>query len=198
MNNDDLDRLKSSDTTMDEKCNRDASEAAAVLTNLGISVSQVSKADEREEKFVIPQRFTRSGRKRAVSFPLKVCMFISSHQLVSQLSLLPSAHRFSFSAVDESAFQQRVWTHHSMDAKWEVVRCTQARGFCCGDSARPLQVGQVLFVYSQVAPLGIYETLQGRGIWCILPQRLSKRSYRSSRKYGMREGRGTNYCSEQE
>ena len=36
-----------------------------------------SKSDGKEEKeededFVIPQRFTRSGRKRAVSFPLKV------------------------------------------------------------------------------------------------------------------------------
>ena len=71
MNTDHLHRLKVPET-MNEKLNHDANEAAAVLTNLGISVPQ-EKAEEEEDDFEIPQRFTKSGRKRAVSFPLKVC-----------------------------------------------------------------------------------------------------------------------------
>ncbi len=49
----------------------EATEAAATaLTALSIS----SKTDDgdAEESFEIPQRFTKSGRKRAVPFPLKV------------------------------------------------------------------------------------------------------------------------------
>ena len=58
---------------MDDKLNTEATLAAAVLTNLGISSPQQEKAaDEEEDDFEIPQRYTKSGRKRAVSFPLKV------------------------------------------------------------------------------------------------------------------------------
>ena len=32
------------------------------------------KDEETAASFVIPQRFTKSGRQRAVPFPLKVCM----------------------------------------------------------------------------------------------------------------------------
>jgi hypothetical protein len=35
--------------------------------------------DVEEEEFEIPQRFTKSGRKRAVSFPLKVRYTVSSY-----------------------------------------------------------------------------------------------------------------------
>ena len=56
---------------MVEKMNNEANEAAAVLTNLGISAPQ-EKVEEEDDDFEIPQRYTKSGRKRAVSFPLKV------------------------------------------------------------------------------------------------------------------------------
>jgi hypothetical protein len=69
--------------------NNEMHEVATVLTTLG-STQEISESDhkqqiclerhqaietEDEEKFEIPQRFTKSGRKRAVSFPLKVSCF---------------------------------------------------------------------------------------------------------------------------
>lgn len=50
--------------------------AVAALTGLAISppVSEVASETKpkKEKKFTIPQRFTKSGRKRAVPFTLKV------------------------------------------------------------------------------------------------------------------------------
>lgn len=42
-------------------------DAASALTNL-----QKANEDKDSNEFVIPQRFTKSGRKKAVPFPLKV------------------------------------------------------------------------------------------------------------------------------
>jgi len=40
----------------------------------------VTASDEEEEEFVIPQRFTKSGRERAIPFPLKVSKnFMDQH-----------------------------------------------------------------------------------------------------------------------
>ena len=51
----------------------DHSEAANALTALSISLKNGS--DEGEDAcFAIPQRYTKSGRKRAVPFPLKVSL----------------------------------------------------------------------------------------------------------------------------
>lgn len=82
MNTDNFNR-KIADT-IDEKSNHEENEAAQVLTNLGISSAPEDKVDEEEDDFEIPQRYTKSGRKRAVSFPLKVCLLcfvtLSFHQ----------------------------------------------------------------------------------------------------------------------
>lgn len=61
---------------------KDGSEmtAAAALTSLVVSVSPTEQQandedaedDEEDKEFSIPQRYTKSGRKRAVSFVLKV------------------------------------------------------------------------------------------------------------------------------
>ena len=59
------------DTTINETEfeNQESEEAAAAaLAELGASAA---KSDD-ESEFLIPQRFTKSGRKRAVPFPLKV------------------------------------------------------------------------------------------------------------------------------
>lgn len=73
-NNDCMSRLKGD--AMDAEQSNEASEAATVLTKLGSSLPPEIevKIDEDDDDFEIPQRFTKSGRKRAVSFPLKVCL----------------------------------------------------------------------------------------------------------------------------
>jgi hypothetical protein len=57
-------------------CNSDTTEAAFVLGNFGnggVDDKDLhQEGAEEEEELEIPQRFTKSGRKRAVSFPLKV------------------------------------------------------------------------------------------------------------------------------
>jgi hypothetical protein len=56
----------------------DTEAAASALTALGASISQHKPEEDRNGEddggvdIEIPQRFTKSGRKRAVSFPLKV------------------------------------------------------------------------------------------------------------------------------
>ncbi len=74
--------------------------AAAALTSFVSSTIEPTKdaeehddeeeADDGEDNasdtdFNIPQRYTRSGRKRAVSFPLKVRCLLDLHVLYSQI-----------------------------------------------------------------------------------------------------------------
>ena len=44
--------------------------AVSALATLGDAASKIDGEDE--EQFEIPQRFTKSGRKRAIPFPIKV------------------------------------------------------------------------------------------------------------------------------
>lgn len=45
------------------------------LESLGAAAEAVGEAEDNEDDFDIPQRFTKSGRKRAVPFPLKVSIY---------------------------------------------------------------------------------------------------------------------------
>ena len=74
-------RRTNNSATADDNHNSDTEAAASALTALGASISQQHKLeadgdhDDEEDGVVdieFPQRFTKSGRKRAVSFPLKV------------------------------------------------------------------------------------------------------------------------------
>lgn len=66
----------SSAARADDNNNSDTEAAATALTALGASIIQHKPENDNEEDGIvdieIPQRFTKSGRKRAVSFPLKV------------------------------------------------------------------------------------------------------------------------------
>lgn len=67
------------------RCRDETAEAARVLKALGgdgvleQKEEKYPAGEEEEDDFEIPQRFTKSGRKRAVSFPLKVCMDMERH-----------------------------------------------------------------------------------------------------------------------
>ena len=63
-------KLKESSDDMEEILDLTA---ATALRSLSTSATLLSEhKNENEKEFTIPQRFTRSGRKRAASFPLKV------------------------------------------------------------------------------------------------------------------------------
>lgn len=66
----DTDRKEDRKPFIDEE----ATEAAATALT-ALSISSKADDDDAEESFEIPQRFTKSGRKRAVPFPLKVRRF---------------------------------------------------------------------------------------------------------------------------
>jgi hypothetical protein len=58
------------------------------LESLGAAAEAVEEAEDNEDDFDIPQRFTKSGRKRAVPFPLKVSnTFFKSGNIVATESL---------------------------------------------------------------------------------------------------------------
>ena len=51
------------------------------LESLGAAAEAVEEAEDNEDDFDIPQRFTKSGRKRAVPFPLKVSIIFTFFRL---------------------------------------------------------------------------------------------------------------------
>ena len=61
----------------------DASEdaAAAALKALGANNDTTNK-DNQEKGFSFPQRFTKSGRKKAVPFPMKVRRFCGYYEFL--------------------------------------------------------------------------------------------------------------------
>jgi hypothetical protein len=56
---------------------KDEEAALSGLESLGAAAEAVEEAEYNED-FDIPQRFTKSGRKRAVPFPLKVSIYTST------------------------------------------------------------------------------------------------------------------------
>jgi len=93
----------------------EATEAAATaLTALSIS----SKADDgdAEESFEIPQRFTKSGRKRAVPFPLKLMKVLSDSRFNDIITWTPSGKAFTI--VNPKAFVADILPEHFKSAKF--------------------------------------------------------------------------------
>jgi hypothetical protein len=77
MSNDELDNImpRKEETEIESQESEEA--AATALTSLGASAPKPDEDDDEDEDedgkaFSIPQRFTKSGRKRAVPFALKV------------------------------------------------------------------------------------------------------------------------------
>ena len=63
----------STESKLDNRALIDEEAAEAAATALtALSISPKADRGDAEESFEIPQRFTKSGRKRAVPFPLKV------------------------------------------------------------------------------------------------------------------------------
>jgi len=66
--------------------------------------------------FVIPQRFTKSGRKKAVPFPLKLMKVLSNEQFEHVITWMPSGK--SFSIVDSKTFVSKILPEHFKSAKY--------------------------------------------------------------------------------
>jgi hypothetical protein len=64
--------------------------ALSGLESLGAAAEAVEEAEDSED-FDIPQRFTKSGRKRAVPFPLKVSVYTFFRVERWQQRISPSA-----------------------------------------------------------------------------------------------------------
>lgn len=86
-------------------------DAASALTNL-----QKANEDKDSNEFVIPQRFTKSGRKKAVPFPLKLMKVLSNKDFEHIVTWMPSGK--SFSIVDSKAFVAEILPGHFKSAKY--------------------------------------------------------------------------------
>lgn len=93
--------------------------AACALTALGSSVPITSHDDEDDDEDLgieIPQRFTKSGRKRAVPFPLKLMKVLSTKKFSDIITWMPSGK--SFSIVNSKAFVAEILPDHFKSAKY--------------------------------------------------------------------------------
>lgn len=87
----------------------DAANALATLQNS-------NEASKDLNQFVIPQRFTKSGRKKAIPFPLKLMKVLSNKEFEPIITWLPSGK--SFSIVDSKAFVADVLPEQFKSAKY--------------------------------------------------------------------------------
>lgn len=98
--------------------------AAAALAGLVGSPNHVSEDDDLDDEepqvdskgFTIPQRFTKSGRKRAVSFVLKLMKVLSCKEYTDIITWMPSGK--SFTIVNPKAFVAQILPHHFKSAKY--------------------------------------------------------------------------------
>lgn len=87
-------------------------DAASALTNLQKS----NETSQGNNGFIIPQRFTKSGRKKAVPFPLKLMKVLSNKEFEHIVTWMPSGK--SFSIVDSKAFVAEILPDHFKSAKY--------------------------------------------------------------------------------
>jgi hypothetical protein len=107
--------MSSEDTTNSQLHNEQPEEevAASALTTLG---EMGKDDDEFDEDFEIPQRFTKSGRKRAVPFPMKLMKVLSNKDFRHIIAWMPSGE--SFSIVKPKAFVADILPDHFKSAKY--------------------------------------------------------------------------------
>ncbi|KAG7341948.1 HSF-type DNA-binding protein [Nitzschia inconspicua] len=75
-----------------------------------------SALEEEQEELEIPQRFTKSGRKRAVSFPLKLMKVLSNKDFSHIITWMPSGK--SFTVLKPKAFAAEILPDHFKSAKY--------------------------------------------------------------------------------
>mmetsp|Transcript_14932 Transcript_14932/g.28017 ORF Transcript_14932/g.28017 Transcript_14932/m.28017 type:complete len:422 (+) Transcript_14932:176-1441(+) len=78
--------------------------------------SKVEHQYDEDDDFEIPQRFTKSGRKRAVSFPLKLMKVLSNKEFAHIITWLPSGK--SFSILKPKAFTTDILPGYFKSAKY--------------------------------------------------------------------------------
>jgi len=80
------------------------------------TLQSTDEATKDSDEFVIPQRFTKSGRKKAVPFPLKLMKVLSNKEFEPIITWMPSGK--SFSIVDSKAFVADILPEHFKSAKY--------------------------------------------------------------------------------
>lgn len=93
----------------------EAAEAAATALT-ALSISPKADRGDDEESFEIPQRFTKSGRKRAVPFPLKLMKVLSDSRFNDIITWTPSGKAFTI--VNAKAFVADILPEHFKSAKF--------------------------------------------------------------------------------
>lgn len=94
-----------------------AASALAGLANEDKLQDEVKKCNEEaEEEFQIPQRFTKSGRKRAVPFTIKLMKVLSDKKNAHIITWMPSGK--SFNILKPKAFVADILPKHFKTAKY--------------------------------------------------------------------------------
>eukprot|EP00521_Asterionellopsis_glacialis_P007842 CAMPEP_0195287814 /NCGR_PEP_ID=MMETSP0707-20130614/4722_1 /TAXON_ID=33640 /ORGANISM="Asterionellopsis glacialis, Strain CCMP134" /LENGTH=670 /DNA_ID=CAMNT_0040347605 /DNA_START=324 /DNA_END=2336 /DNA_ORIENTATION=+ len=85
----------------------------------GVAAAPVKSGNDSDE-FEIPQRFTKNGRKRAVSFPLKLMKALSCKEHSGIIAWLPDGKKFKI--IRPRAFKQEVLPRYFKEAKYSSFK----------------------------------------------------------------------------
>mmetsp|Transcript_5246 Transcript_5246/g.7401 ORF Transcript_5246/g.7401 Transcript_5246/m.7401 type:complete len:563 (+) Transcript_5246:117-1805(+) len=89
-------------------------------TAKGAAAAAEGKSGSDSDEFEIPQRYTKNGRKRAVSFPLKLMKALSCKEHSDIIAWLPCGKKFKI--IRPRAFKQEVLPRYFKEAKYSSFK----------------------------------------------------------------------------
>jgi len=167
--------------------------AASALTSLKPGTTgqeEYLPEDDPDCDFQIPLRFTKSGRRRATPFPMKV----REHwKRVGHIIIVEGSDTvfLSLFLAYESALHEAIQRHYLLDSRWLVLCHSAPQSLCQRDFAHVLQRGKVLLLHPQVASLGISASSPWSGHRFVLSQELPEGPLGPSRPHDVLQTEGS-------
>eukprot|EP00542_Grammatophora_oceanica_P015012 CAMPEP_0194036962 /NCGR_PEP_ID=MMETSP0009_2-20130614/9337_1 /TAXON_ID=210454 /ORGANISM="Grammatophora oceanica, Strain CCMP 410" /LENGTH=398 /DNA_ID=CAMNT_0038678937 /DNA_START=154 /DNA_END=1350 /DNA_ORIENTATION=- len=142
--------------------------AASALTSMVKKETGHGEEVDDEEDFDIPQRFTKSGRKKATPFPMKLMKVLSQRKHADTITWLPDGK--SFTIIRPKAFVAEILPDNFKQAKYSsFTRKLHRWGF--QRHLRGEEAGAFFHKYFQRGRLDLVEKMT-----CYKPSELNKQS----------------------
>jgi len=134
---------------------QEACTSASLLTlsqkqSLNLKLSSPPRFNENGE-LLLPERFTKNGRRKAIPFPLKVRAY---NVEITKVESCPHV-LFVLITVNESPVQHEVCVHYHMASRRQIVCYYQTKGVRRRSPPRSFQVSAVCFLHPKTSSLGL-------------------------------------------